>query len=69
MHKKKKNRSCEVKIVSESRIVIDRLLGQWEEAAQDLGMACKLDFDEDANNALKEVMPRVSTLFIVMVVQ
>ena len=26
-----------------------QLLGHWEEAAKDLQMACKLDFDEDAD--------------------
>ena len=36
-----------------------RLLGHWEEAAKDLGMACKLDYDEDANELLKEIMPKV----------
>ncbi|XP_073414152.1 hsc70-interacting protein isoform X4 [Dendrobates tinctorius] len=35
-----------------------RLLGHWEEAAQDLAMACKLDYDEDASTMLKEVQPR-----------
>ena len=37
-----------------------RLLGHWEEAAHDLQTACKLDYDEDANEMLKEVLPNVS---------
>lgn len=37
----------------------DRLLGHWEESAQDLAMACKLDYDEDASVMLKEVQPKV----------
>uniref|UniRef100_A0A2K5E8Y7 STI1 domain-containing protein n=1 Tax=Aotus nancymaae TaxID=37293 RepID=A0A2K5E8Y7_AOTNA len=31
-----------------------RLLGHWEEAAHDLALACKLDYDEDASAMLKE---------------
>lgn len=37
-----------------------RLLGHWEEAARDLVMACKLDYDEEASAMLKEVQPKVS---------
>lgn len=37
-----------------------RLLGHWEEAARDLALACKLDYDEDASAMLREVQPRVS---------
>ena len=36
-----------------------RLLGKWEEAAADLSTACKLDYDDMANEMLKEVLPRV----------
>ena len=39
---------------------IYRLLGHWEEAAKDLGTSCKLDYDDDANMLLKEVLPKVS---------
>uniref|UniRef100_A0A2R9A461 STI1 domain-containing protein n=1 Tax=Pan paniscus TaxID=9597 RepID=A0A2R9A461_PANPA len=35
-----------------------QLLGHWEEAAHDLALACKLDYDEDASAMLKEVQPR-----------
>ncbi|KAI5702681.1 hypothetical protein M8J75_002953 [Diaphorina citri] len=38
-----------------------RLLGKWEEAAVDLRNACKIDFDEQADEWLKEVTPNVST--------
>lgn len=41
-----------------------RLLGHWEEAAKDLAMACKLDYDEDASTMLKEVQPKVLVLFL-----
>lgn len=37
-----------------------RLLGHWEEAAKDLAMTCKLDYDEDASAMLKEVQPKVT---------
>ncbi|KAF3821689.1 hypothetical protein GH733_009731 [Mirounga leonina] len=34
-----------------------RVLGHWEEAAYDLALACKLDYDEDASAMLKEGGP------------
>ena len=37
-----------------------RLLGQWEEASRDLQAACRLDYDEQANEWLKEVKVNVS---------
>ncbi|XP_073500264.1 hsc70-interacting protein [Phyllobates terribilis] len=39
-----------------------RLLGHWEEAAHDLAMACKLDYDEEASTMLKEVQPRAQKI-------
>ena len=39
-----------------------RLLGHFVPAAKDLRMACKLDFDEVADEWLKEVTPNVSTI-------
>ena len=36
-----------------------RLLGKWEEAAKDLRLACKIDYDDQANEWLKEVSPNV----------
>lgn len=39
-----------------------RLLGNWEEAAKDLATSCKIDFDEDANELLKEVMPKAKKI-------
>jgi suppressor of tumorigenicity protein 13 len=39
-----------------------RLLGQWEDAARDLRNACKIDFDEQADEWLREVTPNVSIL-------
>lgn len=39
-----------------------RLLGHWEEAAKDLAMACKLDYDEDASALLKEVQPKANKI-------
>ncbi|NWU65119.1 F10A1 protein, partial [Pterocles burchelli] len=39
-----------------------RLLGHWEEAARDLALACKLDYDEDASAMLKEVQPRAQKI-------
>ncbi|KAG8235969.1 hypothetical protein J437_LFUL017905 [Ladona fulva] len=37
-----------------------RLLGNWLEAAKDLRKACMLDFDEQADEWLKDVTPNVS---------
>nr|XP_012417633.1 PREDICTED: putative protein FAM10A4 isoform X3 [Odobenus rosmarus divergens] len=39
-----------------------RLLGHWEEAAHDLALACKLDYNEDASAMLKEVQPRAQKI-------
>lgn len=47
-------------LASECCLLNSRLLGHWEEAARDLALACKLDYDEDASAMLKEVQPRVS---------
>ena len=38
------------------------LLGHWEEAAHDLALACKLDYDEDAGAMLKEVQLRAQKI-------
>ncbi|KAK8504628.1 hypothetical protein V6N13_097513 [Hibiscus sabdariffa] len=40
-----------------SRGLARALLGQWEDAAKDLHMASKLDYDEEINNVLKKVEP------------
>lgn len=40
----------------------NRLLGNWEDAAKDLAMACKLDYTDEANDWLKEVMPNAKKL-------
>lgn len=39
-----------------------RLLGNFVEAAKDLRLACKIDFDEQADEWLKEVTPNVSQI-------
>jgi len=39
------------------------LLGQWAESAHDLRNACKIDFDEQADEWLREVTPNVSTFY------
>lgn len=39
-----------------------RLLGDWTAAAKDLRQACKLDFDEQADEWLKEVTPNAQKL-------
>ncbi|XP_063701415.1 hsc70-interacting protein-like [Culicoides brevitarsis] len=39
-----------------------RLLGKWEEAAKDLRQACKLDFDEEADEWLREVTPNAKKI-------
>ena len=38
------------------------MLGQFEEAYKDLAKACQIDYDDDANEMMKEVKERVSTL-------
>lgn len=43
-----------------------RLLGKWEEAAKDLRNACKLDFDEQTDEWLREVTPNVSKAQILL---
>ncbi|XP_045473977.1 putative protein FAM10A4 [Harmonia axyridis] len=39
-----------------------RLLGDWEEAALDLRQACKIDFDEQSDEWLKEVTPNAQKI-------
>lgn len=39
-----------------------RLLGDWETAAQSLRQACKIDFDEEADEWLREVTPNALRL-------
>merc|ERR1719482_711572 len=39
-----------------------RLLGNFAEAAKDLSTACKIDFDEQADEWLKEVQPNAKKL-------
>ncbi|XP_033241953.1 hsc70-interacting protein 1-like [Drosophila miranda] len=39
-----------------------RLLGQFEEAAKDLRQACKLDFDEETDEWLREVTPNAKKI-------
>ena len=41
-------------------LIFSRMLGLWEESYHDLTMACKLDYDDDANEMLKQVKPNVS---------
>ena len=41
-----------------------RLLGHFVQAAKDLRTACKLDFDEVADEWLKEVTPNVSAMIV-----
>ncbi|XP_074802791.1 putative protein FAM10A5 [Natator depressus] len=39
-----------------------RLLGYWQEAAEDLSLACQLDYDEETNAMLNEVQPRAQKI-------
>lgn len=39
-----------------------RLLGNWEDAAKDLRQACKLDYDDETDEWLKEVTPNAKKL-------
>ena len=40
-----------------------RLLGNFLEAAKDLRLACKIDYDDQAKEWLDEVTPNVSNLY------
>lgn len=40
----------------------NRLLGNWGAAAKDLRQACKLDYDDEADEWLKEVTPNAKKL-------
>ena len=42
------------------------MLGLWEESYHDLTTACKLDYDDDANEMLKQVKPNVRHLSLGM---
>ncbi|KAK9071762.1 hypothetical protein SSX86_008191 [Deinandra increscens subsp. villosa] len=42
-----------------SRGIAQSMLGQWEEAAKDLHVASRLDYDEEISSALKKVEPNV----------
>lgn len=42
-----------------SRGMARAMLGQWEDAAKDLHLASKLDYDEEINAVLKKVSPFV----------
>ena len=50
--------------ITPALFVTSRLLGRFEEAAQDLRLACKIDYDDVADEWLKEVTPNVRILFI-----
>ena len=43
-------------------LILFRLLGHWEESFRDLSKSCQLDYDDDANEARREVEPRVSLI-------
>ena len=44
-------------------LFVFRLLGNFLEAAKDLRLACKIDFDDQADEWLREVTPNVSISF------
>lgn len=44
-----------------SRGMAKAMLGKWEEAAQDLRMAAKLDYDEEIGAELKKVIRLITT--------
>ena len=43
---------------------MNRLLGHWEEAFLDLSKSCQLDYDDDANQVLHEVEPKVCSHYL-----
>ncbi|XP_020083052.1 TPR repeat-containing thioredoxin TDX isoform X2 [Ananas comosus] len=45
-----------------SRGMAKAMLGRWEEAAKDLHLASKLDFDEEIDSVLKKVEPNVQKI-------
>lgn len=40
----------------------NRLLGNWEDSVKDLRQACKIDFDEEADEWLREVTPNAKKI-------
>ena len=44
------------------RGMAERLLGRLDNAATDLEKSCQLDYSDDANEALKEIRPKVSVI-------
>ena len=40
-------------------VSISRLLGEWEKAKKDLATACKIDWDDQADEWLKAATPNV----------
>lgn len=40
----------------------NRLLGNWESAAKDLRQACKLDYDDETDEWLKEITPNAKKI-------
>lgn len=42
------------------------MLGQWEDAAKDLHLASRLDYDEEINAVLKKVSPSLSTCIMLL---
>lgn len=48
-----------------SRGMAQAMLGQWEEAAKDLHLASKLDYDEEINAVLKKVCSLVPLYYVI----
>jgi suppressor of tumorigenicity protein 13 len=47
------------KITNASGVAIFRLLGEWEKAKSDLATACKIDWDDQADEWWKAAAPNV----------
>ena len=64
----RQNLSVENKLVifffdSGDSLFFSRLLGNFLEAAKDLRLACKIDYDDQAKEWLDEVTPNVSNIY------
>ena len=67
----RQNLSVENKLVifffdSGDSLFFSRLLGNFLEAAKDLRLACKIDYDDQAKEWLDEVTPNVSIFTILL---
>ena len=47
-------------------VSVSRLLGEWEKAKSDLATACKIDWDDQADEWLKAATPNVCPFYVLI---